>query len=137
VTSGLTRLPGQRADHIVGLEALDVEDRDAQRRARLMDQRHLVDEIGWHRRTIRLVVGGERVTKRRSGEIERRGDVLGRVIGKQLSEHRAEAVHGVRGPPVGPGEAANRVVRAVHLLVAVDQKQAGHPVSVMEDRGPI
>ena len=47
----------------------------------------------------------------------------GLMIGDELAQHRREAVDGVGGLAVGTGEAAYRVIRAIHLRAAVDQEQ--------------
>ena len=47
------------------------------------------------------------------------------LLGQQLAQHRHEAVDGVGRPAVGAGQPADRVVRAVHLRVAVDEEQDG------------
>ena len=47
------------------------------------------------------------------------------VIGEQLAQHRDEAVDRVGRLAVGPGQPADRVVGAIHLVAAVDQKQSG------------
>ena len=45
-----------------------------------------------HRLAVRFVVGGEIVAEGASGQIERRGDELRRVILEQLAQHRDEDV---------------------------------------------
>jgi len=53
-----------------------------------------------------------------------RGEVLGLVVLDQLPQHRDEDVDGMRGLAFGTAQAAaaHRVIRAVHLRTAVDQK---------------
>ena len=120
------RLYRQRADDVVGLVALVGEDRNAERFTRLAHERDLLGEVGRHRRAVGLVVGRELVAERRAGQIERRGDVLRRVIGDELAQHRREAVHGIRRSAVRTRQPAYRVIRAVHLRATVDEKQASH-----------
>ena len=45
------------------------------------------------------------------------------MIREQLAEHRDEAVDRVGGLAVGSGQPANRVVGAIHLVAAIDQKE--------------
>ena len=91
-----------------------------------MDPRNLLREVRRHRRAVRLVIGGHLGPERRAREIERRGDVLRRVIGDELAQHRHEDVDRVRGLATRAGQtaAAHRVIRAIHLRAAVDQKYA-------------
>ena len=71
---------------------LERQDGHAERLAGFAHERHLLGEVGRHRRAVRLVVGGELVAERRAGQIERRGDVLRLMIGDELAQHRREAV---------------------------------------------
>ena len=48
------------------------------------------------------------------------------MVRDELAEHRREPVDRVGRAAVGPGQAADRVVRAVHLRAAVDEEQARH-----------
>ena len=119
-----------RPDHVVRLVAGGGHDRHAHRFARLVHPVDLFGEIVGHGRAVRLVVGDELIAKRRAGEIERRGDVLGMVIVDQLAEHRHEDVDRVRRLSflIREPAAAKRVIRAVHLRAAIDQEEraAGH-----------
>ena len=110
-------------DHVVGLESLAGEHRDAERLAGAMDVGDLFGEVVRHRRAVRLVVGGQGVAEGRPGEVERAGDQLGPLVGDQLAQHRDEAVDGVGGPAIRAGQPADRVVGAIHLRIAVDQEQ--------------
>ena len=49
----------------------------------------------------------------------------GLVIVDELAQHRHEAVDGVGGSAVWPGQTAYRVVGAIHLIAAVDEEQGG------------
>ena len=118
-------LAGERAHDVVGFVAIRRQDRHAERAAGLVHERHLIDQVGRHRAARRLVVGGEVAAEGRTGEIERRGDELRLVVGDELRQHRDEAVDRVRDLPGGVGHRRQRVVRAVHLVAAVDQEEAG------------
>ena len=115
----------QRADHVVGFEAGEGEHLHAERFARLVHERDLLREIRRHRRAIGFVVVAHLRPERRSGQVERRGDALRIVVGDELAQHRHEAVDGVGRAAVGPGQPAYRVVGAIHLVAAVDEKQGG------------
>ena len=118
-------LAGERAHDVVGFVAVRRQDRHAERAAGLVHERHLIDQVGRHRAARRLVVGGEVAAEGRAGQIERRGDELRLVVGDELRQHRDEAVDRVRDLPGGVRHRRQRVVRAVHLVAAVDQEEAG------------
>ena len=124
---------GKRADHVVGFEAREGENRDAEGFTRFVDPRNLLGEIRRHRGAVGLVVGRHLGPECRAGQVERRGDVLRRMIGDELAQHRHEDVDRVGRFAGGPGQApaAHRVIRAIHLRAAVDQKNArgrGHRI---------
>ncbi len=120
------RLQRQRPDDIVRLEPLGCQHRHAEGGAGLVDERHLLDQVGRHRRPVGFVVFGEVVAERAAGQVEGGRDGVGLVVGQQLAQHRDETVDGVGRAPVGAGQAADRVVRPVHLRRAVDQEEGGH-----------
>ena len=124
----LARLARQRPDHVVGFVPREGQHRDAERLAGLAHPRHLLGQVGRHRRTVRLVVGGQLGAERRTGQIERRGDEFRVVVRDELAQHRREPVHGVRRSAVGTGQPVYRVIRAIHLRAAVDEEHArqGH-----------
>ena len=51
----------------------------------------------------------------------------GLVVREQLAQHRHEPVDGVGRLAVGAGQPADRVVRAIHLVAAVDEEQGAAP----------
>ena len=122
VVPGRAGLFGERPDDVVRLEPRVGQHRHAEGFARLAHPRRLFDQVGGHRRPVRLVVGGERGPEGRPPHVEGGGDQRRLVVGDQLAQHRDEAVDGVRGPAVGRAQPAYRVVRAVHLGAAVDQE---------------
>ena len=63
VESGVARLHRQRPYHIVGLETFVGENGHAHRLAGFVDERHLLDEVGGHRRAVGLVIGGQVVAE--------------------------------------------------------------------------
>ena len=67
------------------------------RLASFVHPRNLFRQVGRHRRSIRLVVGGHLRAEGRSRQVERGGDVFGPVILDQLPQHGDEDVDGVRG----------------------------------------
>ena len=75
---------GEGADDIVRLDSLVSHDRYAEGCARLVDPRHLFDEVVRHRLSVSLVVGREFVPERRTPQVERRRDQGGLVVVQQL-----------------------------------------------------
>ena len=120
VEPGRARLRGQRADDVVGLERLVREDGHAQRLARLVHVRDLLAQIGRHRRTIGLVVGGQLVPESRSPDVEGGGDERRPLVGDELAQHVDEAEDGVRRPAVRRRQPPDRVESAIHLRAAVE-----------------
>ena len=106
-----------RSNHIVGLIARLGDDGNAQCLARLVDPVDLLDQIVGHLRAIGLVVGRDRISKGRAGQIERGGDERRVVVGEQFPQHRHEDVDRVRGLAllIRQPAPAKRVVRAIHL----------------------
>ena len=115
----------QRADDIIGFEADEREHLHTERFARLMHERDLFREVRRHRCPIGFVVVAQLRSEGRSRQIERRGDALRIVIHDELAQHRHEAIDRVRRAAVRPGQAPYRVVRAIHLVAAVDEIQGG------------
>src|SRR5436189_159002 len=77
-------------------------------------------------RARRLVLGRERVAKRRARRVPGDREVVGLLLTDELPEHRAEDQHGLRRDPLGGREVADRVVGAEELRVAVDDEEAFH-----------
>ena len=57
ILSARGRLRGERADHVVGLDAFDAQKRPAKRMDAGMQRFYLGDEVVRHRRPVRLIVG--------------------------------------------------------------------------------
>ena len=119
------RLARQCPNHIVRLKPLGREDGDSQCFARLEHPRNLFGQVARHGRAVGLVVRRHLRAEGLAAHVERGGDVLRLMIGNQLAEHVDEAVDGIGGLAVGSGQAANRVVGAIHLVAAVDQEERG------------
>ena len=118
---GGDRLVGERRDHVVGLEARRLDDRQPEGLAHPADVGQLHREVAVHRRPVRLVPGVLLVAERAPRGVEEHGDVLGLLVLQELAQHRREAVGRVRGQAAARGEAADRVERTVELAAAVDE----------------
>ena len=118
------RTRGQGGDHVVGLVAGHVDDRDAQGLDDLADQAHLLAQDVGRLGSARLVVGEDLVPERRLGPVEGGGNGVGPVVLQQVDEHRREPEHGVgdlsrRGRHVG----GQREEGTIRERVPVDEQQ--------------
>ena len=131
----VVELAGDGADHVVGLVARHLVDRDAQRLDDLADLRELVAQVVGHLHPGRLVVGVLLVPERRSGQIERHREVLGLEILDAAQDDAREAEDAVDELAFRGRERREREVSAVDEPVAVEQHQAfgGHGPSVAAD----
>ncbi len=90
----------ERRDHVVGLDARNLQLHDLDGLQHFVDQRQLRREEIGRLLAARLVVGVELVPERRPARrVERDRDVVGLLVGHHLREHRREAVHRVRHGP--------------------------------------
>ena len=71
---------GERADHIVGLDALDHQQRPAMRAHERVQRLDLAHEIVGHRRAIRLVLGIPVVAESLARRVEDDGEVVGFLV---------------------------------------------------------
>ena len=113
-------------DDVVGLVALGLQRRDAQRVEHLLDEVDLPAEVGRARAAVGLVVGEQLGAERLAGHVERDRDVRRVLVAHDVDQHRGEAVDGV-GRLAGRGrEVLDRegVERAVGQRVPVEQQQA-------------
>ena len=124
------RRMGERADHVVGLVAGHLEDRDPVGLARSADLGDLGGQVLVHGGPVRLVAVVLLVADGLLRPVEGDRQVLARMLAEHLLQHRHEAVDGV-GRPAGLGrEAPDRVVSAVdvgHRVHEVDGRaRRGH-----------
>ena len=106
---------GERGDHVVGLDALDLQRGDAQRGDHFVDQRDLRHEQAGRFLAAGLVRVVEVVAERAAGRVEDHDDLVGVLVGEHLHQHRREPVdrvgdRAVRGGEVG-GERVEGAVR--------------------------
>ena len=118
----------ERRDHVVGLDAGDLELLDLQGFEDLVDQRQLrAEQIGSllaARLVLRIELDSIRAAARR---VEGHRDEVGVFVGHDLGEHRGEAVHRVRpGAGLGREVGRQREERPVRQRMAVQQQQFGH-----------
>ena len=131
------RVLGQRADHVIGLDALDHHHRPAECAHRVMDRRDLPRQVGRHLGAIGLVLRIERVAERLAGRVEHAGAVVRRHLLAQRAQHvdvAAQRAHrlALRGAQIG-----HRVKCTVEVARPVDQQQCLHRFESASFRPPV
>ena len=120
--AGLTGLPRQGGDHVVRLEALDVDVGEAERLRQRRQVRPLLAQQVRPRAAARLVLRVLRVAARHPA-VPRHDHGARPVVDQELGHHRGEAVDRVGRPPVGRRDRlGQREERPVRERVAVDQE---------------
>ena len=87
----------QRADHVIGLHALDHHQRPAFGTHGFVQRLDLAAQVVRHRRAVGLVVGVEIVAEGLALRVEHAGDIIGRVFATQLAQHGEHAAQRVGG----------------------------------------
>jgi hypothetical protein len=117
----------ERAQHVVGLEARDLEQGHPQRLEQPPHVRNLDPQIVRGGRARLLVRGELRLAKARPRRIPRGHEVLGRLLPQELPDHGRRAEHDVARQALRGGEIGQRVVGAIHVARGVEDEQAlGH-----------
>ena len=117
-------LRGDRRDDVVGLVAVELDERDAQRVEDLLDERdlplELVGSAGAARLVVGVLLGAERVARL----VEGHHHVRRLLVAQHVDEHRGEAVDGVGVLPGARGEVlgGEREERAIGQRVSVEEE---------------
>jgi hypothetical protein len=119
------RLLHQGCDDVVGLEARDLEDRDAVGLHQLANHGNLRREILGLGLASRLVVPVELVAKAGAARIEDDHHDVGLLLAQHLAEHVDEPVGRSRGRAVGSAQTRDGEEGAVQAVGAVDEKDPG------------
>jgi hypothetical protein len=130
-------LAGQRANHIVGLDAIDHQDGHAKSAHGGVDRLDLHAQLVRHRRAVRLVFGIKLVAKSLALGVKNAGNIVGRRFLAQAFEHVHKAVQRVGRRAVGGGKILDRVEGAVEIRRTVDEQQGRHvatPFSILVGR---
>ena len=113
---------GQAADHVVGLVARPLLDRDVQGVDQLAHPHHLRAQIVRHGAAVRLVLGELLVAKRRPA-LHGDDGVFGLLAAEDVEQHRGEAEDGVDDFALrGRDLVLDRVVGAKDQPIAVDEE---------------
>ncbi len=86
----------QCPDDVVGLDAFDLQERQAHRLYGLEDRLDLAAQVVGHRRPVRLVLGKHFVAKRFAGRVEHDGNLCIGLLAHELVDHRQHAVQRAR-----------------------------------------
>ena len=131
VNSLLRGAAGQRADHVVGFEAVVLEHRNAHGFERLADPGNLLQQIRRRLGAVRFVRRERLVAEGGAEAFENRHQVIGFVHRLQALHHVVEDVDGLglntrRGPHGRHAGARARMVGAEDEAERIDQKEARH-----------
>lgn len=96
VHAALGGAAGQRADHVIGLDALDGQHRPAQRAHGAVDGLDLRRQVFRHGRAVRLVFRIQIVPERLATRIENTCGILCLIVGYKLAQHIDHAVQRTR-----------------------------------------
>src|SRR3954452_9582166 len=127
-------LSNEGADHVVGLVALELVDRDPERLDDLAHLRELVAQVVRHPLASGLVFGVLLVAERGAGEVERNRNVVRLEVLKAPQDDAAEAERAVDQLPFRCRQGWQREVAAVHEPVAVEQYQPLHDAGLRDVR---
>ncbi len=119
---GLAR---QRADHVVGFDAFDAQQREAQRANAGVQRLDLVAQVIGHRRPVGLVVGKDGVAEGAALGIENHREGAVRILFAQALEHVQHALHRAGLHAFGGGQRRQGVEGAVQVGRAVHQDEGG------------
>ncbi len=117
-------LLGERAQNVVGLIVLELEDGNPQRLERAPDVGQLRDQILGHGRPVGLVVLELLAPDGGLGHVPGHAQVLRLFLAQELPEHVEEAVDRVGGQALRVGQAPDRIEGPEDVRIAVDQIDA-------------
>jgi len=118
-------LPGQGSDHVVGLDARDLQQGDPVGPHEILHHVDLGLQFVGHGLAVGLVGFEGLVAERGPPGVEDDGDVLGLALPQEPGEHVVEAVDGVGRKPAGVGQALDGEEGPVDVVAAVDEVEGG------------
>ncbi|ODU02754.1 MAG: hypothetical protein ABS89_05480 [Thiobacillus sp. SCN 63-1177] len=119
----LRGVPHQRADHVVGLDAVDDDERPAFGADRFVQRLDLAAQVVRHGRTVLLVCRIEIVAEGLALRVEHAGDIIGRMVLPQLVQHGEHALDRIGRLACRVTQVGQRVERAIQVGRAVHQQQ--------------
>ena len=114
---------GQGADHVIGLDALDAQQREAKSDHALMQRLDLQAHVIGHARAVGLVFGVHLIAKRPTLGVENHRKWAVRVLLAQAFEHVQHALHRTGGQAFGGGQRWQRVEGAIQIRRTVHQDE--------------
>ncbi len=105
-------LQSERADHVVGLDAVDAQLRKAERVDELPHRRDLRDEFVRHRCAMRLVLGVEIIAECPARRVNDERDVVGLRL-ERRAQHIDHAEQGAGRLAAAVGQRRQRVKRTI------------------------
>jgi hypothetical protein len=105
----------QGADHVVGLDAVDDDERPALGADRRVQRLDLATQIVWHRRAMLLVGRIEFVAESLALGVEHAGDIIGRVVLAQPVQHGEHALDRIGRFARRVAQVGQRVERAIEM----------------------
>ena len=115
------RLPCERPDHVVGLDAFDLDDGPAHGVHCRMDRLDLRDQIVRHGGPIGLVFGVQVVPEGLTLGIEHARDVVGRHLLAQHAQHGDEPAQRSGRLARRRAQIGQRVIRAIQVARPIEQ----------------
>ena len=116
----------ERRDDVVGLDAVDHQQRPAVGAHQLVQRLDLPDEVFGHRRPVRLVFGVPVVAKRLARRVEHDGEVVGLLVFGYPPQHRHDTAQRARGFASRRPQVRQRVKRAIEVRRSIDQNEPRH-----------
>ena len=135
--AGLGGAARQRADDVVGLDAFDAQQRQAQRLDRIEQWLDLRAQVIGHRRAVRLVGGKEVVAEGAAGGIEHHHHAAAGLLAREPLQHVQHAIDRARGLAARVGQRRQRMEGAIQVGRAVDQDQRCGVAQWMRFRGSL
>ncbi|MCY1350547.1 hypothetical protein D9M69_367830 [compost metagenome] len=118
-------LPGQGADHVVGLHALHAQERQAEGTHAGVQRFHLHPQLIRHRRAIGLVLGEHLVAEGAALGVEDHREGAVRELPAQALEHVQHALHRAGGQAGGGGQRRQGMEGAIQIGGSVHQDERG------------
>ncbi|MCY1434073.1 hypothetical protein D9M71_501180 [compost metagenome] len=116
---------GQGADHVIGLDAFDAQQREAQGDHALVQRLDLHAHVVGHARTVGLVFGEHLIAKSPTLGVEHHGERTVRILLAQALEHVQHALDRTGRQAFGRGQRWQRVKGAVQVRRTVHQDEGG------------
>ncbi|MNQ55968.1 hypothetical protein D3C85_700780 [compost metagenome] len=116
-------LAGEGADHVIGFDVVDAQQRKAQRPDAGVQRFDLHAQIIGHRRPVGLVLGEQRIAEGAALGVEHHREGAVGILLAQALEHVQHALHRTGGQALGGGQRRQGMEGAVEVRRAVDQHE--------------